>query len=506
MSDLPREDEDRALDLEVRIEGDELWIDRATWTSRAPRAILRPPLLGPETWRRYTPPAGEIAIATLTLEGRPLETFGWPAAPMAFFDRHANGDYGEIEGRPQPSGIPMRLLRIPAPADTAFLYLYRSDLDGSAVAPVGQRALYYIPAPGRRPPRIPDLPGPPLSRPVRLRPLDIRFPRRRRRLLAPLRPRRPPRRPRNRLDGVVSLVTTGPPADRFDIVILGDGFAEHELGIFDHRAVTIAAALLQMPPFAALRHLINIHTVRAISAESGITDCPAASATRRTYFGARGNFNGSFPGFIGVANPQRVYAAAELIAPRSELDLFLIIANCAIEGGSAFPDLRLAFVTMYTDLVKFANIAAHEMAHVMARNAEEYIGCAPADPMNRYPNQATEADRVAGTVPWTSLALPAELDASGGFRAVHVQGDPFDASNEPVLPPSLTGMLGLYWGCQDIDVPPGGGTVASCDPYQDPRGARFFRPMARCKMRKSFFDFCRVCSDRIAQVIQAAAP
>jgi hypothetical protein len=83
-------------------------------------------------------------------------------------------------------------------------------------------------------------------------------------------------------------------------------------------------------------------------------------------------------------------------------------------GASAFPDLQLAFVTMDQSLTKFVNIAAHEMAHVIARNAEPFIGCAEADPLSACPNQATDAERIADTVSGKGMALPHELD--GGMR------------------------------------------------------------------------------------------
>jgi hypothetical protein len=121
-----------------------------------------------------------------------------------------------------------------------------------------------------------------------------------------------------------------------------------------------------------------------------------------------------------------------------------------------------------------------------------------------YPNQATEGDRAADTISWKPFALPNELDSLGHFRAQHVVGDPFDANNQPVVAPELTGMLGAYWGCQDIE--PGTGSSAVCDPYQDARGKGFYRPMAECRMRKSFFNFCRVCAARITDAVIAAAP
>ena len=125
------------------------------------------------------------------------------------------------------------------------------------------------------------------------------------------------------------------------------------------------------------------------------------------------------------------------------------------------------------------------------------------DPLNVYPNQGTEAQRAADTLPWKTFALPNELDSQGHFRAQHQLGNPFDANNQPVVAPGLTGMLGASWGCQDIEI---GTSSSACDPYQDARGKEFFRPMAECRMRKSFFDFCRVCAAQISDAIVAIAP
>ena len=120
-----------------------------------------------------------------------------------------------------------------------------------------------------------------------------------------------------------------------------------------------------------------------------------------------------------------------------------------------------------------------------------------------YPNQGTEQEKQSDTISWKGLATAAELDGNNAFRAVHVLGDPFDINNEPIVSLPLSGMLGLYWGCQDGDPDIAG--PEACDPYQDPRGATFYRPMARCKMRRSFFPFCRVCETKIAEAIVLAS-
>ncbi len=310
--------------------------------------------------------------------------------------------------------------------------------------------------------------------------------------------------PRSFVKDVQTLVNSGPPATCFDVVILGDGFTDVELPIFDARALAIANALMTMPPFSTMAG--SHQRACGPSGIRRIRDYRLSEQRRprRTFFEMRGNFNGGgFAGFVGTDVPERIYLAAEWIAPREDLEVFLMLANCNIDGGSAFPDLQLACGTMGTLMPKAANIAAHEMAHAVASVCEEYISCVDHDPMFVYPNQATEEDKQADLISWKALATPAELDGKNAFLAVHVLGDPFDTNNEPIVAPHLTGMLGLYWGCQDGDPKIAGPNA--CDPYQDPRGGPFYRPMARCKMRRSFFPFCRVCETKIAEAIVRAS-
>jgi IgA peptidase M64 len=488
------------LFLQVEIEPETVRVSHAERVPRTSRTELRAPLLTDKAGRELAG-SSELVLATLDKRGV-REQFAWSTRSIAFMDREDDSEAGALRGTPRDSKINTRVLRIPVPDDVEFLLFYESALvpygEPGAAGPIARRplALYFTGLPGVPIPPIPPLPFPDLRPPVPLR-LPFRPPR----LL--MRPHRPVR-VTSHLAGSNTLVYSGPPAQCFDIVILGDGFASSELAVFDARADAIANGLIVMPPFDALAGKINIHTVRAVSLDSGITDCPVPAVSKSTYFDVRGNFNGLYPGFVGTAMPERVYQAAEVIAPREQLEVFLVIANCAIEGGSAFPPQRLAFVTMYADMTKFVNIAAHELGHVIGGACEEYIGCAENDPMHPYPNQATDAERTANTIAWKPLALAAELDGTGNFRAQHVLGDPFDSNNQPIVAPELKGMLGAYWGAQDIAI--GTGSQPGCDPYQDARGAGFFRPMAECRMRKSFFKFCRVCSERMTEVITAYGP
>jgi hypothetical protein len=444
----------------------------------------------------------EIVVATLDERGV-RDQFAWSSQSLAFMDRETDPKTGALAGTPRDSGLNVRMLRIPVPADVNFLFFYASECVGGerfkerpevVQRPMG---LYFTGAPG-----VPVPPLPPLPIPFGVPPIPWRLPFRPPQIL--IRPFRPKRV--KYLAGSDTLVSAGDPADCFDIVILGDGFSASDLAEFDARAAALANGLIAMPPFDALASKINIHAVRAVSLDSGISQCPAGGGTKSTYFDVKGNFNGQYAGFVGTNNPERIYQAAELIAPREHLEVFLVIANCDIEGGSAFPQQRLAFITMYADMTKFVNFAAHELAHVLAGTCEEYIGCVEDDPLTVYPNQVTDAQRAANAIPWLSLAVAGELTSTGVFRAQHVLGDPLDNIDQPIVAAELKGMLGAYWGCQDIAIGSGFPGDMCPHPYSDPRGAGFFRPMAECRMRRSRYAFCRVCAAKLTEAVLAVAP
>ena len=98
-----------------------------------------------------------------------------------------------------------------------------------------------------------------------------------------------------------------------------------------------------------------------------------------------------------------------------------MLVNCNIDGGCAFPDLQLACGTMGTPMPKAANIAAHEIAHAVARVCEQYIKLhRPRSDVrvseSRYRRGETGGHDSLGR-DW--LRLPSSM-AITGSRAVHV--------------------------------------------------------------------------------------
>ncbi len=317
---------------------------------------------------------------------------------------------------------------------------------------------------------------------------------------------------------VQKLVTHGDPVDKFNVVVLGDGFPVPELSTFDEYAELIAVRLLNVKPFDAVAERINVWKVSTPSADSGVT---FPGTPKNTHYGVEGNFRGvDFPGYFGTPHPDRIIAAAALAAPEAAPGVRIVIVNYEADGGRGSHADRTVFVPLFKVDEKglpvpaaqrkrdFVQFTAHECGHAIADLAEEYISCNEHTVGEQHKNQQTpEETALNPTVKWRALARPDELDSQGRFKAVHEVGDRMtrgiDEPRAPIVAPAFTGMLGLYWGCMDIDPnltaahPPRPGGCSEVDK----RGAPFHRPMARCRMRYQEHEFCRVCANELKTII-----
>ena len=156
------------------------------------------------------------------------------------------------------------------------------------------------------------------------------------------------------------------------------------------------------------------------------------------------------------------------------------------------------------------NIAAHEAAHVVAKVERRVHRMRAAGCVSGLSQPGDRSGEAEPKIPCGGRRSRCQPSWSGGnqFLAVHTHGDLFDADNEPIVAPStVTGMLGVSLGMSGYrsrDRSPG---RSACNAYQDPRGAPpFTEAMARCKMRKSFFPFCRVCSLMLEDAIADVTP
>ena len=113
---------------------------------------------------------------------------------------------------------------------------------------------------------------------------------------------------------VVRLLDNGDPKNRFDIVMLAEGFTAAELPQFDALCQQVMLGFLQMPAFAAVQHLLNFHAVKTVSNHSEVDD-PTIPVYVDTALNVSAYFNGAHTaGYVGSNSPL-IYAAVRKPRP-----------------------------------------------------------------------------------------------------------------------------------------------------------------------------------------------
>nr|WSW70491.1 M64 family metallopeptidase [Streptomyces sp. NBC_00995] len=175
-------------------------------------------------------------------------------------------------------------------------------------------------------------------------------------------------------DGEVGeLAVTGPSADRLDVVIVGDGYTADQQDAFHSAAATKWADITAIEPYASYQGLMNVWTVDAVSAESGITGDPTADVTKNTALGS----------YFWCSETERLICAdidkvASYAAKAPDADLVVVVSNSTKYGGAGYSGLEAegypfdGVSTLSSDNAQSSMIAAHEIAHSVGLLADEY--------------------------------------------------------------------------------------------------------------------------------------
>jgi hypothetical protein len=175
---------------------------------------------------------------------------------------------------------------------------------------------------------------------------------------------------------VVTIQRTGDPADRYDLVFIGDGYTAGEQELFHSQATARWQQLIAYEPFRTLRDRFNVWQVNAISNQSGSDNDPTLGVQKDTALG--GGFHcGTLARLICVdTTVTRQYAA---LAPGA--DQALVLVNSATYGGSG------GSVTVSSGgNAQSGDIVVHELGHSIGGLADEYGGAGahpggePAEP------------------------------------------------------------------------------------------------------------------------------
>src|SRR5438132_5687045 len=200
---------------------------------------------------------------------------------------------------------------------------------------------------------------------------------------------------------LIKLHESGDPADKLDLLILGDGYTAAERAKFERDARRLVDTLFATAPFRERRRDINVWGLCPPSAQSGISR-PSQGIFRRSPVGATYDAFASERYVLTFEN-----RAFRDIAANAPYDAVEILVNAATYGGGGIYGL---YSTVAADSVWAPYIFVHEFGHHIAGLADEYytsdVAYLPAaDRVEPWePNATALLD--PSTLKWNGLVTP----------------------------------------------------------------------------------------------------
>jgi hypothetical protein len=267
-------------------------------------------------------------------------------------------------------------------------------------------------------------------------------------------------------------ISSGPPANRVDILVFGDGYTAAQQALFNTNAATLQTSMFNLSPYREYQNFVNWTTAFVASNQSGAdhppyqagcttTTCcndtaaqtdPHAGQFVDTAFDAR--FCTSQIHRLLTVNSSKVNAVAAAYPDRDQI---VMVVNDDVYGGSGGP-LSTTSTNPSAD-----QIVLHEYGHTFHRLADEYFytGTPPALACSDISGAALSACSINVTNVTDSAAVKWRLWFTPG---------------NPIPTPVGTAGVGLFQG-------------ASYD------NTNLYRPVDSCLMRFLGVQFCAVCKE-----------
>lgn len=286
--------------------------------------------------------------------------------------------------------------------------------------------------------------------------------------------------------GTTKVVDHGADADRWNLVVLGDGFRADQQAAYRSAVTQLVNVLQGTKPFDEVWEKINVHRVEVHSDESG-ADNPAACADDSTPAGgatsARTYFDASYCN-NGIRRLLVVNAALAVTTANAQVpgwDAILVVVNHSEYGGSG------GQVAVYSLAPGAIEIALHEIGHSAFRLADEYEyyqGCSSGETnRNNHPGPEPDAPNVTTVSDRTTLKW---CDFVSGTTPIPTTQNADCTRCDSQPSPVAAGTIGLFEGAH----------YYHCGAY---------RPAFDCRMRSIGQPFCAVCQDAIKKKISAVA-
>ena len=304
---------------------------------------------------------------------------------------------------------------------------------------------------------------------------------------------------------VDAILESGDPAEKVDLVILGDGYTKEEMEKYHRDARLAAEDLFSHEPFASRQGDFNVWSVDSPAAESGISR-PRSELYRETPLGASYNSFDSERYILSLED--RSWRDVAAAAP---YDFVLLLVNSEKYGGGGIFGL---YSTAAVDSGFRRYLVVHEFGHHFAGLGDEYYTSSVAyedfhgDRVEPWepnitalldPQHLKWADLVAADTPlptpWRKANFEEfSLGYQGRRRVLRSQGAP-EMELEVLFREAQTRFTEML-GAEEYAGKTGAFEGAS---YQ-PTG--LYRPQADCIMfTRDEVGFCHVCSRAIETVI-----
>ncbi len=208
-----------------------------------------------------------------------------------------------------------------------------------------------------------------------------------------------------------TIIDNGPPANRIDVVFVGDGYQEPELDSYAAHVLNGLNALITQEPFLTYSTYFNFHRVDVISNDSGVDNDPVQGILRDTALDMGFWCNG-----IERLLCVNVGAAYAYASNAPEVDHVLAVANSIKYGGAGYTLSDLATFSGGNDAAP--EVAIHEMGHSLGDLADEYDYGGPAqyngpEPQERNISIHEAAEMAALDTKWTPWLGDPGIDFAG---------------------------------------------------------------------------------------------
>jgi hypothetical protein len=291
-------------------------------------------------------------------------------------------------------------------------------------------------------------------------------------------------------DGIVhgrtKIVDHGPASQRFNIVIVGDGYTNAQLAQYALDVQNLVNTMRATPPYDELWCGVNVYRVDVSSTDSGADDpgtcgdgSAGSGATPSTYFDAT---------FCGDGNARRLLTCDTnlvkqvALAQVPEYHFAMCVVNTTEYGGSG------GDVATFSLASSASEIAIHEMGHTVYGFADEYeyyLGCGVDTDRDNHPaSEPSEPNVTINTDP-TTIKWAAQLTAPAD--GLPTTNNANCAVCDPQGNPKASTYVGAYEGAH----------YYHCDAY---------RPQFNCKMRALNQPFCAVCREIIRNTLAPYLP